>query len=127
LPSYDRIVAQITARAWSDEQFKLRLLREPAAVMREYGIDVPMDINVYMHENTAANRHVVLPRIPPDFDPNKPPSVALGYPSVFRLDPGPLRPPRPRGGRKGGAKQGGGRKGGSRKRTAKKGGKKRSR
>ncbi|MEX2154957.1 MAG: NHLP leader peptide family RiPP precursor [Gemmatimonadaceae bacterium] len=113
MPNYDRIVAQITARAWSDPTFKARLLADPAAVMREHGLEVPADINVAMHENTAVNRHLVLPQMPLHFDRNRQPP-AIGLPSIFRLDPLP-RPPVRRGRKGGGGRKGGskGRKGGS--------------
>jgi len=56
--------AQIIARAWADEGFKARLLREPAKVLRESGISVPDDVEVRVVENTGNVIHFVLPARP---------------------------------------------------------------
>src|SRR5690348_6215614 len=37
----DEAWGRIVARAWADEQLKQRLLCDPAAVLREYGVEVP--------------------------------------------------------------------------------------
>lgn len=56
--------SQIIARAWTDEAFKARLLREPATVLRENGISVPDGVEVRVLENTKKVFHLVLPRRP---------------------------------------------------------------
>jgi hypothetical protein len=55
---------QVVARAWSDEAFKRRLVTEPAAVLREQGMDVPPGVEVRVVENTATVAHLVLPPKP---------------------------------------------------------------
>jgi len=57
-------LAQIVTRAWSDEGFKARLLREPAQVLREHGISVPDDVEIRVVENTDRIVHLVLPPRP---------------------------------------------------------------
>jgi hypothetical protein len=52
---------RMMARAWADESFKQRLLAEPAAVLREYGVDVPPGRSVKIVENTNQVVYLVLP------------------------------------------------------------------
>jgi hypothetical protein len=61
-----RKYGQVVARAWSDEPFKQRLLAEPAAVLREQGIEVPSQLEVRVVENTDRLVHLVLPTTPAD-------------------------------------------------------------
>ncbi|NJP88763.1 nitrile hydratase subunit alpha [Nonomuraea sp. FMUSA5-5] len=56
------IMAMVTARAWRDPEYKDRLLREPAAVLTEEGLDVPEGIELRVLEDTPAVRHVNLAR-----------------------------------------------------------------
>jgi hypothetical protein len=60
---------RIVARAWADDQFKDRLLAEPAAVMREHGLEVPTGTQVKVVEDAALATdtdicHFVLPARP---------------------------------------------------------------
>lgn len=52
------------AKAWSDENFKQRLISEPAAVLEEYGIEAPPGVQWKVVEDTAEVRHLVLPPSP---------------------------------------------------------------
>ena len=47
--AYSRIVAN----AWSDDAFKQRLLTEPAAVLRENGIELLAGMQVQTHDAAA--------------------------------------------------------------------------
>lgn len=60
----DKQLAQIAAKAWADEGFKTRLLREPAQVLREHGISVPDGVEIRIVENTDRVVHLVLPPRP---------------------------------------------------------------
>jgi hypothetical protein len=53
--------SQITARAWSDDAFKKRLLADPAAALKEYGLGVPAGIQIKVLENTDKLLNLVLP------------------------------------------------------------------
>jgi hypothetical protein len=64
--SDERLWSQIVARAWSDEEFKQRLLADPRAVLAENGLEVPEDIEVQMLEDTPTTRTFVLPPPPTD-------------------------------------------------------------
>ncbi len=53
---------QVMAQAWEDPAFKQRLLADPAAVLRERGIETPPGMQVRVLEDTAQVVHLVLPR-----------------------------------------------------------------
>ncbi len=59
---------QLVARAWSDEGFKRRLLAEPAAVLKEAGLNVAEGVQINMSENTDRLAHLVLPAKPASGD-----------------------------------------------------------
>jgi hypothetical protein len=63
---YAKQWGQLVARTWSDEAFKARLLAEPKAALAEEGVAVPPDVEVRVHENTAALLHLTLPPPPSD-------------------------------------------------------------
>jgi len=56
--------AQLVARAWSDEAFKNRLLTQPAAVLKEAGLEVPEGLQLKVVENTERLCHLILPPPP---------------------------------------------------------------
>ena len=53
--------AKIITKAWTDEDFKARLIAEPAAVLKEEGIVVPAGITIKVMEDTDNVTHVVIP------------------------------------------------------------------
>lgn len=60
------IVQELINRAWKDEAFKNRLLKDPKAVLKEMGHNVPDSLQIEFHENSAAKVHVVIPANPAD-------------------------------------------------------------
>lgn len=56
--------ARVVAKAWADEEFKARLLADPAAVLKEAGLDVPDGVTLHVVENTDSLTHMVLPAVP---------------------------------------------------------------
>ena len=58
---------RVIARAWADPEFKERLLRDPARVLAEQGIEIRG--TVHIHENDDDAMHVVIPLPPGDLDP----------------------------------------------------------
>jgi len=56
--------AQVVAKAWSDAAFKKRLLTQPAAVLKEAGVDVPEGLQLKVVENTERLAHLILPPAP---------------------------------------------------------------
>ena len=55
----DRIIAQ----AADEESFRARLLADPRSILREdYGIALPENLKLFVHEEDATTAHLVLPR-----------------------------------------------------------------
>lgn len=55
---------QIVARAWADDEFKARLMESPKTVMRDYGLELAPGVRVTVVEDTAEDRHFILPPNP---------------------------------------------------------------
>ena len=55
---------QIIAKAWMDEGFKQRLLADPAAALKQEGLDIPEGLRIKVVENTDKLVHFVLPAKP---------------------------------------------------------------
>jgi hypothetical protein len=62
---FSKKIAQLTARAWSDDAFKKRLLSDPMSVAKEYDIPVPPGSQIRIVEDTPTVRHFILPPKPP--------------------------------------------------------------
>ena len=61
--------AEIIARAWKDESFKAKLLKDPKVVMQEEvtklgGPRLPEDIKITILEESPKNVYMVLPATP---------------------------------------------------------------
>jgi hypothetical protein len=56
--------SKLVAEAWSDDTFKERLIKDPPAALKQFGIDVPEGIEFRVVENTAKVRYVTLPPKP---------------------------------------------------------------
>lgn len=59
-------IAKIIAKAWADEDFKRRLIADPAAVLRAENMCVPEGVTLKVVENTETISHIVLPAKPSD-------------------------------------------------------------
>lgn len=58
----------IIQRAWADSTFRERLLANPKAVIEDaLGVTLPDEVNVYIHEESDTDIHLVLPRRPAYF------------------------------------------------------------
>ena len=55
---------QLIAKAWTDEEFKARLLADPKAAMKEVGMDVPEGMEVEVVESTQEKAYLVIPAKP---------------------------------------------------------------
>jgi hypothetical protein len=64
-PEAELRYARLIARAWSDPDFKRRLLDEPAGALSDFGVSIPHGIRVRVVENTSDVVHLVLPAKPP--------------------------------------------------------------
>jgi hypothetical protein len=56
--------AKIVATAWADEDYKQRLLEDPASVLTEEGMEVPEGIELNVVEASEKQLYMVLPPRP---------------------------------------------------------------
>jgi len=56
--------AKVIAKAWADERFKEKLLKNPAQALKEMGIDLPAGQKVEIHAQSDKIIHLVLPQKP---------------------------------------------------------------
>ena len=57
-------MGRIIAKTWADEIFKQRLIKSPAAVLKDEGVEIPQGLEVRVVENTDKVFHIVLPPEP---------------------------------------------------------------
>ena len=57
-------LTQLFAACWKDEALKARLMADPKAVLKEYGLDVPDNLDVKVVENADDCVHITLPAPP---------------------------------------------------------------
>lgn len=61
---WERSFSQVVAQAWSDNDYRQRLLQDPEAVLGERGLTPPAGKQVRIVEDTEDTVHVVLPAKP---------------------------------------------------------------
>jgi len=59
-------VAKAIARAWSNADYKAKLLSDPHDALHEVGVEIPAGTTVQVVENSADTQHIVLPVAPSD-------------------------------------------------------------
>lgn len=60
-------LSNLIKRAWQDTDFKRRLLRDPRATIEAaLGVTLPPGLNLYVHEQTPTDLHLILPMPPED-------------------------------------------------------------
>ena len=64
LNKHQKVWAKIVAKAWADEDYKQRLLDDPAAVLKAEGIQVPEGMTFKCLEATEKQAFLVLPPKP---------------------------------------------------------------
>jgi nitrile hydratase alpha subunit len=52
---------KVVAKAWMDEGYKQRLLKDPNVVLQEEGIEIPEGINFRVMEDSEKVRTLILP------------------------------------------------------------------
>lgn len=57
-------IGRVIAKAWSDDDYKARLLADPTSVLTEAGVDLEDGVEVRAVEDTAQVRHLVIPLAP---------------------------------------------------------------
>ncbi len=56
---------EIITKAWEDEAFKKALLDNPRKTIEEVlGMELPADVEIFIHEQTPTALHLILPMKP---------------------------------------------------------------
>ena len=63
---FQKAYGKLVAKAWADEDFKAKLLADPAAVFKDNEIAVPEGVELKIVENTKSKFHMILPPVPGD-------------------------------------------------------------
>ena len=61
---FPRMLMGIPPDWYKSENYRSRVVREPRAVLKEFGTKLPDSVAVRVHDNTADMRYLVLPRRP---------------------------------------------------------------
>lgn len=59
-------MGQLIAKCWDDEDLKAKLIANPAAVLKEFGLEAPAGVELKVVENSAQVQYLVLPSKPSD-------------------------------------------------------------
>ena len=62
------VLARLLAACWRDEALKARFMSHPKPVLKEYGLEVPEDVEVKVVENSENHVHITMPSPPPGHD-----------------------------------------------------------
>src|SRR4029077_12413685 len=63
--------AIVTERAWKDDEFRRRLDSDPrAALEQSFGMRIPADVSVSIHEESPSEVHLVIPVNPDRYAPS---------------------------------------------------------
>lgn len=57
-------MGQLIAKCWQDEALKAKLIGNPAAVLKEFGLEAPAGVELKVVENSAEVQYLVLPAKP---------------------------------------------------------------
>ena len=63
MKSFAEIREEVVNKAGENPEFRARLLANPQDAIKETtGIEVPADVELFVHEESANSQHLVLPR-----------------------------------------------------------------
>jgi len=65
---YPRWLLGLPPDWYKSRAYRSRVVREPRAVLREFGTEIPDHVTVRVHDSTADMRYLVLPQRPPGAD-----------------------------------------------------------
>jgi len=65
---YPRALLGMSPAWYKSKNYRARVVREPRAVLAEFGVDLTDDIEVRVHDSTAELRYMVLPQRPAGTD-----------------------------------------------------------
>lgn len=61
---YPRALLGMSPAWYKSYNYRARVVREPRAVLQEFGVDLPDEVEVRVHDSTAELRYMVLPQRP---------------------------------------------------------------
>ena len=61
---YPRYLLGLPPDWYKSREYRSRAVREPRSVLREFGTDIPDEVEVRVHDSTADLRYLVLPQRP---------------------------------------------------------------
>jgi hypothetical protein len=59
--AFQKAWAKVIAKCWIDEKFKQRLLKNPGAVLEEFGVEIPSGMTFKIMENSPKVMHLAIP------------------------------------------------------------------
>ena len=62
---YPRMLLGIPPEWYKSRNYRSRMVREPRAVLAEFGLEIPEQVAIRVHDSTADMRYLVLPMRPP--------------------------------------------------------------
>lgn len=62
---YPRMILGLPPDWYKSKAYRSRAVREPRAVLAEFGTHIPESVEVRVHDSTATMRYLVLPQRPP--------------------------------------------------------------
>jgi nitrile hydratase subunit alpha len=65
---YPRMLLGIPPEWYKSRNYRSRMVREPRAVLAEFGLDIPDHVTIRVHDSTADMRYLVLPMRPAGTD-----------------------------------------------------------
>jgi nitrile hydratase subunit alpha len=65
---YPRMLLGLPPDWYKSKNYRSRAVREPRAVLREFGTEIPDNVEVRVHDSTADMRYLVMPRRPTGTD-----------------------------------------------------------
>jgi nitrile hydratase len=65
---YPRMLLGIPPEWYKSRNYRSRMVREPRAVLAEFGLRIPEQMQIRVHDSTADMRYIVLPRRPASTD-----------------------------------------------------------
>ena len=61
---WQKAYSKVVAKAWSDSDYKNKLLNDPRAALSDMGLEVPTSLNISVMENSTQKMYLVLPTPP---------------------------------------------------------------
>lgn len=62
---YPRLLLGIPPDWYKSRNYRSRMVREPRAVLKEFGLNIPQRVQIRIHDSSADMRYMVLPMRPP--------------------------------------------------------------